>query len=168
MTHKDNIEWSRERWVKAGEPAPDHFAAMAAVLRLNNLMGATIDRVVKEHDLSRTAYLILATLYISKDRTLTMSALSRRLMLHATTISLVVDQLEKRALVTRSQHPTDRRTVLAGLSRTGVKALREANIDLAEAGYGLGDTSDRLAITLTEVVRSVRVVLGDEDEDKES
>lgn len=168
MTHKDNIEWSRERWVAAGEPAPDHFAAMAALMRLSNLMGATIDRIVKEHDLSRTAYLILATLYISKDRTLTMTALARRLMLHPTTISLVVDQLEKRALVTRSQHPSDRRTVLAGLTKTGAKALREANTDLAEAGYGLGATSDRLAITLTEVVRNVRVVLGDENEDEET
>lgn len=167
MAHRDSVEWSRERWVQAGEPAPDHFAAMAAVLRLSSLMGSTIDRVLRGHDLSRTAYLVLATLYLSRDRTLTMTALSRSLILHPTTISLVVDQLQTRGMATRNQHPTDRRTVLASVTKTGVKALGEANVSLAEAGYGLGETSDRLAITLTEVVRQVRSVIGDNgDEEK--
>ncbi len=167
MAHKDSIEWSRERWAKAGEPAPDHFAAMAGVLRLSNLIGAGVDRVLKGHDLSRSGYLVLATLYISRDKTLTMTALARSLMLHPTTISLVVDQLQGRGFVNRDQHPTDRRTVLASLTKVGTKALREANVSLAEAGYGLGETSDRLAITLTEIVRQVRSGLGDNgDEEK--
>ncbi len=134
---------------------------MAAVMRLHQVVGAELDRALREHDLTRTAYLILCTLRIAGDHTLPMGQLSRRLMLHPTTISLVADKLEKRALVTRAPHPTDRRTVLATLTGEGVAALADANRTLAQAGYGLPEVSDRLAITLTEVVREVRERIGD-------
>ena len=57
---------------------------------------------------------------------------------------------------------SDRRTVLASLSPAGDKVISTASGALARGGYGLDGVSDRLAITLTEVVRQVRVAIGDE------
>jgi DNA-binding MarR family transcriptional regulator len=162
MTHQDSVEWSRTRWIEAGQPDPDHFAAMTAVLRLTQGVGASLDRMLREQDLGRTAYLVLATLCIARDGTLTMSQLSKRLIMHPTTISLVVDQLQTKGLVDRGPHPSDRRTVLATITPAGHATLTKASTALAAGGYGLDGVSDRLAITLTEVVRQVREAIGDE------
>jgi DNA-binding MarR family transcriptional regulator len=162
MSSADSLDWARERWDELGGPDPDRFAAMVAVFRVSALVGSTLDRTLKGQDLSRTAYLVLATLRIHRDRTLTMSQLSRNLILHPTTISLVVDQLQGRGFVDRRPHPSDRRTVLATLTPTGRKALDAANKALSDVGFGLGGVTDRLAITLTEVIRQVRAEIGDD------
>jgi DNA-binding MarR family transcriptional regulator len=157
----DSIEWSRLRWAAAGEPEPDHFAAMAAILRLHQLVGANLDRLLKEHNLGQTAYLVLASLQLATEKALPMSQLGRRLLLHATTISLTVDQLQAKGWVIRKPHPTDRRTTLAVLTPEGADLLSEVNAALGTARYGLDGVGDRLAIALTEVIRHVRTHLGD-------
>lgn len=58
-------------------------------------------------------------------------------MVHPTTITLVIDQLEKRGLVSRSPHPTDRRTVLASLTPEGLRVLDDTSRALADVGFGL-------------------------------
>jgi DNA-binding MarR family transcriptional regulator len=90
-----------------------------------------------------------------------MNQLGRRLTLHPTTISLTTDQLQERGLVTRKPHPTDRRTTLASLTPDGVRTLTTVNQSVGGSHYGLDGVSDRLAITLTEVIRQVRGALGD-------
>ncbi|GAA5174341.1 MarR family transcriptional regulator [Pseudonocardia eucalypti] len=159
--HVDPIEWSRRLWEAGKGPEPDYFAAMAAVLRLEQLVGLALDRLVREHGLSRTGYLILVTLYLREDRTLSMGQLSKRLLLHPTTVSLVTDKLQARELVVRSPHPTDRRTILAELTDEGARTLATVSEALGEVNYGLEGVSDRMAITLTEVIRQVRESMGD-------
>ena len=156
------MDWARDRWVEAGEPDQERFIATMAILRLSGIVGAGLDRALKDHDTSRTGFMILCTLRIAHDQSLTMSQLSKRLVLHATTISLVVDQLQERGLVTRSQHPSDKRTVLATLTPKGAKALHKINLSVSESGYGLDGVDERLAIMLTEVIRYARNALGDE------
>jgi DNA-binding MarR family transcriptional regulator len=158
---RDSIEWSRLRWKEAKQPEVDHFAAMAAILRLHQIVGSSLDRLLREQNLSRTSYLVLATLQLAKDQTLPMNQLGRRLILHPTTISLTTDQLQERGLVTRKPHPTDRRTTLASLTPDGVRTLTTVNQSVGGSHYGLDGVSDRLAITLTEVIRQVLGALGD-------
>jgi DNA-binding MarR family transcriptional regulator len=162
VAHRDSMDWARDRWVEAGEPDAERFVAAMALLRLSGIVGTGLDRALKDHDTSRTGFLILCTLRIATDQSLTMSQLSKRLVLHATTISLVVDQLQERGLVTRSQHPSDKRTVLATLTPKGAKALHKINLAVCETGYGLDGVDERLAIMLTEVIRYARNALGDD------
>lgn len=159
--HIDPIEWTRRQWEAGNGPEPDYFAAMAAVLRLEQLVGLALDRQIREHGLSRTGYLILVTLYLQEDRTLSMGRLSKRLLLHPTTVSLVTDKLQARELVLRSPHPTDRRTILAELTDDGARALVTVSESLSEVSYGLEGVTNRMAITLTEVIRQVRGSMGD-------
>lgn len=160
----DSVEWMRERWVEEGEPRPEHFAAMAALLRTHQVVVATMERVLRGQDLSRTAYLLMTTLQMSRDRTRPLGQLSRHLIVHPTTITLVIDQLEKRGLVSRAPHPTDRRTVLATLTGEGSAVVEKASVALADVGYGLTGVSPQLAITLTEILRGVRRKIGDLDD----
>ncbi len=157
----DPIEWSRRAWEDGKGPAPDHFAAMAAVVRLEQLVGAALDRALREHGVSRTGYQILATLSLEPDRTLAMGQLSKRLLLHPTTVSLIADKLQARGLLSRVQSETDRRTTLASLTDEGAHTLTIVSESLSEINYGFEGVSPRLAITLTEIIRQVRHDMGD-------
>ena len=157
----DPIEWSRRAWDDNKGPAPDHFAAMSAVFRLEQLVGAALDRALREHGVSRTGYQILAALSLEPDQTLAMGQLSKRLLLHPTTVSLIADKLQARQLLTRSPSETDRRTTLASLTDEGAHVLSVISESLSEIDYGFEGVSSRMAVTLTEIIRQVRQDMGD-------
>jgi DNA-binding MarR family transcriptional regulator len=157
----DSVEWMRQRWLKQDEPKPEHFAAMAALLRTTILVTGEMDRVLKECQLSRTGYLILITLQASRDQTRPLGQLSKALLVHPTTVTVAVDQLEKPGLVRRVPHPTDRRTILARLTPAGDDMAERATKALAGIGYGLGDVPAASATQVTAALRRIRQALGD-------
>ncbi len=157
----DPIEWSRRRWESEGRPDPERFAAMATVLRTAQVIGAGLDKSLRPHDLSRTAFLLLSTLRIAPGHSLPLGRLSRHLMLHPTTVTLTIEALEKRDLIGRDPHPNDKRTVLATLTPTGVRFFDTVADALAADGFGLAPLTPQLAVTATEVLRLVREGLGD-------
>jgi DNA-binding MarR family transcriptional regulator len=157
----DPVEWMRLRWLAHGEPRPEHFAAMAALLRTTVLVTGEMDRVLRDCQLSRTGYLILITLQASPEQTRPLGRLSKVLLVHPTTVTMAIDQLEKPGLVRRVPHPTDRRTILARLTPEGGKLAERATSALAEVGYGLGDTSAATASQVTAALRRIRRAVGD-------
>jgi DNA-binding MarR family transcriptional regulator len=162
MTERlDSIDWSRRRWQEVEGSHPDHLAAMAAIFRLEQMVGSALDRALREHELTRNGYLILVTLRLKRDHTLTMSQLSKRLLLHPTTVSLATEKLQARGLLVRDAHPTDRRTILASLTAEGVRVLALTSDSLGGVQYGLEGVNERLAVTLTEIIRYVRQEMGD-------
>ena len=159
----DAVEYTRQHWAESGQPATEHFAAMGAVMRTHQLMVNELDRVLKPHNVSRTAFLLMATLLMSREHTRPLGQLSRHLMVHPTTVTLVIDQLAGRDLVTRRPHPTDRRTVLASLTDEGRRVVGKASEDLAATQFGLTGVSESLAQRLTGVLGQVRTKMGDID-----
>jgi len=160
-TEQDPVEFTREHWAANQQPGVEHFTAMGAMMRAHQLMVSEMDRVLKPHGLSRTAFLLMATLLMSREHTRPLGQLSRHLMVHPTTITLVIDQLDGRNLVTRAPHRTDRRTVLATLTDEGAELLAKAGKDLAGVQFGLTGVSDALARRLTSVLGEVRAAIGD-------
>jgi DNA-binding MarR family transcriptional regulator len=157
----DSVEWMRQRWSEHQAPQPEHFAAMASLLRTTVVVTEELDRVLKKNQLSRTGYLILITLQMSQDETRPLGQLSKALLVHPTTITMAIDQLEKAGLVRRIPHPSDRRTVLAQLTPPGRQAAERASAALAEVSFGLRDTSEATAARVTADLRQVREALGD-------
>ncbi len=80
-------------------------------------------------------------------------------MVHPTTITLAVDQLEQRQLVARSAHPTDRRTTVVRLTKAGHEVADRATEALAAANFGLSIPRD-MAIELVELLRGLRREIG--------
>jgi DNA-binding MarR family transcriptional regulator len=159
----DPIAWSRSRWQALNQPGVDHLAAMASILRTHQLVVAAMERTLRDEDLSRTAWLTMTTLQMSRDRTRPLGQLSRHLIVHPTTVTMVIDQLEQRGYVTRAPHPTDGRTVLATLTTRGLAAVKRANRALAKVGFGLDGVDEDLAVEVTRVLGEVRTRLGDLD-----
>jgi len=158
---QDPVEWSRDRWIANGQPSPDQFTAMAAILRTHQAMTASIDATLRTQDLTRTGYLLMTTLLLSREGTRPLGQLSRHLMVHPTTVTLALDQLEKRGLLRRTPHPTDRRTILAMLTPAGRELLDEVTRALADTGFGLPGVDRELSGRVTDVLREVREKIGD-------
>ena len=117
--------------------------------------------MLKGHALTRTGYMVMITLQMSEGSARPLGQLSKRLLVHPTTVTMVIDQLENGGLVVRRPHPTDRRTVLAELTPAGHKAATTASKALAAGGFGLPDIDDETAERITEDLRRVRRALGD-------
>lgn len=158
---RDPVEWTRARWAEQEQPAPEHFAAMASLMRAHQHMTAVMDEVLKAHDLTRTGFLLLSTLRVARAHSLALGRLGRQMMVHPTTVTLVIDQLEKRGLVQRTRHASDRRTILAELTPAGLAAVGRAAGDLAAQRFGLGDIDAAQAGRLTTELRTVRRGQGD-------
>ena len=162
MTERqDPVEWSREQWIAHDQPAPDQFTAMVAILRTHGAMTASIDATLRTHELTRTGYLLMTTLQLSRDGTRPLGQLSRHLMVHPTTVTLALDQLEKRKLVRRNPHPTDRRTILAVLTPAGREMLDKATKSLADGDFGLAGVDSELSGRVIGVLGEVRERIGD-------
>jgi DNA-binding MarR family transcriptional regulator len=158
---QDPVQWSREQWVVNDQPAPDQFTAMVAILRTHQAMCASIDSTLRTHDLTRTGYLLMTTLQLSRKGTRPLGQLSKHLMVHPTTVTLALDQLEKRKLLRRRPHPTDRRTILATLTPAGRELLDKVTKSLADTDYGLTGIDNALSGRVVDVLREVREHIGD-------
>jgi DNA-binding MarR family transcriptional regulator len=158
---QDPVEWSREQWIAHDQPAPDQFTAMVAILRTHQAMTASIDATLRTHELTRTGYLLMTTLQLSRDGTRPLGQLSRHLMVHPTTVTLALDQLEKRRLVKRNPHPTDRRTILAVLTPAGREILDKATKALADNDFGLKGVGGELSRHVVDLLGDVREHIGD-------
>ena len=157
----DSVEWVREHWAQAGQSEPDMFAAMAALLRAHQSVVAALEADLKDLELTLNGYLLLTTLLMSRDFTRPLGQLSKHLMLHPTTVTFLVDQLEKRGLVARSSQAGDRRVVLAKLTPTGRRLTTKASKLAAGSRFGLAGLDVEEAKELTLTLRRVREKLGD-------
>ena len=157
----DAVDWVRRHWAGEGLPDADRFAAVASLFRLNQAVEAEFDRTLRPYEINRSMYLVLVTLFLSPDGARKLSYLSRYHMVHQTTITLIVDQLEKRGLARRRPHPTDRRINLAVLTPAGRALTRDATEALAERGFGLGDVPARSLDQLRGALHQVRAAVGD-------
>ena len=156
----DPLDWVLEHWQAQDRPDAEHFLAVSALFRTYQAVTGSTDEVLKRFDLTRTGYLLLATLFLSRDNSRALGYLSKQLMVHPTTITLAVDQLESRRLVARGAHPTDRRTTVVRLTKAGHKVADQATDALAKINFGIRIPKE-LAIELVELLRLVRREIGD-------
>lgn len=131
------------------------FLAISALLRYQRLIVDGVEAELRTHKLNLTDYLVLMTLQLSENGIRLISDLARSLMVHATTATLATDRLQKRRLISRSPHPTDRRATCITITAPGRKLVRKATAGLSEIGFGMGsagrDNAERLVTLLGEL-----------------
>ena len=104
-----------------------HLSAWRAFITAHALLIDAIDRELAQAGrVSLQWYDVLIELYEAPDRRLRMSELARKVVLTKSTVSRLVDRLEKEGLLERQNAPTDGRGAYAVLTEKGVQALREA------------------------------------------
>ncbi|KPQ07600.1 MAG: transcriptional regulator [Rhodobacteraceae bacterium HLUCCA12] len=115
------------------------------LLRLTRTAEADLrDYLRREHDTTLPRFDVMAALYRRREA-LSMSELSRLLLVSNGNATAVVDRLEKDGLARRTPAPNDRRTVHVALTEAGIKAFEtmarghEARIDALFANLGADD-----------------------------
>jgi DNA-binding MarR family transcriptional regulator len=119
------------------------------LLRLTRTAEAELrDFLRREHDTTLPRFDVMAALYRRREA-LTMSELSRLLLVSNGNATAVVDRLERDGLARRTPSATDRRTVHVALTEQGMRAFEsmarehEARIDSLFAGLS-GEDLDAL------------------------
>jgi DNA-binding MarR family transcriptional regulator len=155
----DPVEWTRLHWEELSLPDPDRFAAVGSVLRLREAIVAVFNRQLRAFQINRSMYFVLVTLALSRAGGLRLRNLSEYVLVHPTTMTLVIDELDKRGLTRREPDPMDRRAILAIITPAGRAVMNEATRALAEVGFGLGvltpEEVERLAYSVGLVRRAL-------------
>ncbi|MFE9107655.1 MarR family winged helix-turn-helix transcriptional regulator [Actinomadura geliboluensis] len=125
----------RDRWEEQGlQGGPWPFMAICAVGRLDQLFKKALEAELKRLGLTRSGYLLLTTLALTTRGSARLSTLGRILMVHPTTVTLTVEQLEAVGLVARTRHPRDRRATLVEITEAGRERANEASLALESPG----------------------------------
>jgi DNA-binding MarR family transcriptional regulator len=121
------------RWLEE-LPEPDAFSseefhAWRGLIRLREAVMREIDhRLRQDSGLSLADYGVLITLVTAPGLRLRMSSLGAQRMLTPSGITRVIIRLEERGLVQREPDPADGRAAFAVLTKTGLEALRRAQV----------------------------------------
>jgi DNA-binding MarR family transcriptional regulator len=157
----DPIAEAHRQWSLRWPEHADHMAAVTSVMRVQQLLLARIEAVLKPFGLTFAAYEALRLLAFTRSGALPMGTMGVRLMVHPASVTNVIGRLERRGLVQRRPSPDDRRVVLAEITSAGRDLAEEATRALHEASFGLPDLTPEQATEVTATLRAVRVSVGD-------
>ncbi|MHA7306461.1 MarR family winged helix-turn-helix transcriptional regulator [Arthrobacter sp. TMN-49] len=158
----DPIAEAKRQWIAHGwADAADAMAAFSSVMRAHQIMYSRVDSVLKPQGLSYARLELLRLLSFTRDGALPMASASARLQVHPTSVTSVVDRLEKDLLVRREAHPTDGRATLVVLTDAGRALAEEATAALnAEVFTKPGIPSADL-VQMTQILARFRQASGD-------
>jgi DNA-binding MarR family transcriptional regulator len=156
----DPIARAAETWeARFGEPAA--MAAVTAIMRVQQILLAQLDALLRPHGLTFARYEALVLLSFSRDGELPMRIIGDRLMVHPTSVTNTIDRLEREQLVVRKPNPRDGRGTLAAITPAGRAVMRRATDDLMQAEFGMGGYSKQQLQDLFGLLRGLRVTAGD-------
>ncbi|APU13513.1 transcriptional regulator [Actinoalloteichus sp. GBA129-24] len=144
------------------------MAAVTSVMRVQQILQSAADAALRPLNLTFARYEALVLLSFSRQGALPMRVMGERLQLHPTSVTNIVDRLEKDDLVKRTPHPTDRRTTLVAITETGRERMQAATSAVTEVHFGLTGLDDAELTQLTGLLAKVRLAAGDFDADGEA
>jgi DNA-binding MarR family transcriptional regulator len=122
---------------------------------------AQVEAILKPLELGFTRYMALLALMTNEDRALPLNQVGTLILVHPTTITVLIDQLEKQGLVERMPHPTDRRVRLAVLTAAGEEAVERASHTLGDQNFGIPSLDEKHVARTVEFLNKVRELAGD-------
>jgi DNA-binding MarR family transcriptional regulator len=157
----DAIAEARRQWEARDWPVPAAMAAATSIMRAQQIVIARVDDALRPFDLTFARYEAMVLLHFSRSGALPMGKMGDRLMLHPTSVTNIVDRLERQGFVQRRPHPTDRRTTLAEITAEGRRVAEKATEAVGAASVGMGDLSEADLEAITSSLRLLRLDAGD-------
>jgi DNA-binding MarR family transcriptional regulator len=137
------------------------MAAVTTIMRVQQILLAELDALLRPHGLTFARYEALVLLSFSRDGALPMSLIGQRLMVHPTSVTNIIDRLERQELVIRRPNPRDGRGTLAEITPAGRGAMQQATSDLMQAEFGMAGYGSGQLEELFDLLRGLRVTAGD-------
>jgi DNA-binding MarR family transcriptional regulator len=145
--------WNSNGW----EDCAAGCTAVTSLMRVHQVLTKQADQILAPIDLTFARYELLVRLYFH-DGALPLNQLGRQLQIHQTSITGLVDRLEKQGLIKRAAHPTDRRSTIAQMTPAGRvltgKAIQLLNSELFRDLGLTGDEAHLLIGLLMKMRRS--------------
>jgi DNA-binding MarR family transcriptional regulator len=158
----DPIEEAGRQWRRHWGPgmvAP--MTAVTSVMRVQQLWLSRLNEELKPYDLTFPRYEALMLLYFSGSGALPLGKMGARLQVHPTSVTSLVDGLERLGYAERTPHPSDRRTTLATITETGRRVAEEATEALHQIRFGTQPLARSELESVTKVLGRVRLEAGD-------
>jgi DNA-binding MarR family transcriptional regulator len=159
----DPIERAGQTWEQRFGPASAMRAA-TSVFRVQQILLARFDEVLKPHGLTFARYEVLVLLTFSRTGELPLKVIGSRLMVHPTSVTNAIERLVAAGYVRRRPNPDDGRGVLAGITDEGRAVVAAATAALTALDFGLADLPEDERAELFDILRRVRLGAGDVDE----
>lgn len=161
-TRIDLVAEARRQWEARWGPRPAlPMAAITSVMRVQQLLMADLNALLKPLDLTFPRYEALMLLEFSSRGSLPLGKIGERLQVHRTSVTNIVDQLERSGFVRRVPHDEDRRAVLAEITPAGRRAATAATAALHDAEFGLAGTERDDLDAIVTILDGVRQRAGD-------
>jgi DNA-binding MarR family transcriptional regulator len=154
---------------EAGRQWEEHFGgspvgamrAVTSIMRAQQILLGRLNEALEPFGLTFARYEALMLLFFSRSQSLPLGKMGARLQVHPTSVTNLIDGLERGGLVDRTPHPRDRRTTLATLTGSGRETARTATHALHDIGFGMAPLSEPELRRLTDILRKVRGSAGD-------
>lgn len=157
----DAIAEARRQWEARGWGEPAAMAATTSIMRAHQIILARSEEALRPFDLTFARYEALVLLAFSREGALPLGKMGTRLMVHATSVTNIIDRLENQGLVRRIAHPTDRRTTLAEITDDGRRVVAKATEAVSATGFGMAALDDAQLDQITDLLRTIRIDAGD-------
>src|SRR5947209_1364342 len=139
----DPIDEAARQWRGHWPDAPvSAMTAVTSVMRAQQILLGRLNEALDPFGLTFARYEALMLLYFSRAGSLPLGKMGTRLQVHPTSVTNLIDGLERSGLVERTPHPRDRRTTLAALTDAGRETAEGATQVLHEMSFGLSALSE--------------------------
>src|SRR3954449_12849486 len=156
----DPIDEAARQWGLRWD-AVDQMHAVTSLMRVQQLLLAELDDLLRPHGLTFARYEALVLLTFSRAGSLPLGKMGERLQVHPTSVTSIVDRLEVAGQVVRKPHPQDGRAVLAEITPAGRSLVEAATNVLVEARSTIADVPANDLRSISALLRPVREHAGD-------
>ncbi len=158
----DPIAEARRHWEARWEPDPSRaMAAVTSIMRAQQILLARLNDVLRPFGLTFPRYEALMLLSFTRAGSLPIGKMGERLQVHRTSVTNIIDKLEKDGLVRRVPHEQDRRATLAEITEEGRRVAGAATKAMHGSLFGVGALAPGQQESLTEILRELRLASGD-------
>jgi DNA-binding MarR family transcriptional regulator len=158
----DPITEAARQWSKHwGEQTTPPMRAVTSIMRAHQILMSRLNDALAPYNLTFPRYEALMLLYYSRTGSLPLGKMGDRLQVHRTSVTNLMDGLEREGLAERSPHPTDRRTTLGTITPRGRDVAKRATRVLNQAEFGTAPMPDRDLDLISDTLTSLRLGAGD-------
>ena len=158
----DPVQEARRHWeARWGTEASPSMVAVTSIMRAQQIVMSRLNDALAEWELTFPRYEALMLLHFSSSGSLPMGKMGERLQVHRTSITNVVDGLERQGYVERTPHEHDRRTTLASITPRGREVADAATRALNEMRFGTEPLGTAQMEELFTLLRALRASAGD-------
>jgi len=137
------------------------MALVTSIMRVQQLLLADIEGVLRPHGLTFARFEVLRLLAFTRRGELPVGKIGERLQVHPASVTNAVDRLEQAGLVARSANPSDGRSIMAAITPAGRDLVERCTAVLNDRVFEVNPLGPREITATRGALDQLRRHLGD-------